>query len=204
MIDDGQNEFLEIGQHVGFVDLVTLSGPTEAPIPQRWYPLRVHPAKEFKVMKTFHQRNISGYLPVITETKTITQSRRGFQYNMQRRVTSPLFKGIILIPDFEYDACRWRTVDGTFGALRFGDWYPYLTPKLIEDVRNIEAIGNTPKSKRARKFELGQLVQVTSGPLALLCGRVERFDSRGRLSVDVEIFGRLTPTELLESQIEAV
>jgi hypothetical protein len=38
---------------------------------------------------------------------------------------------------------RWKEVDGTIGALRFGDFTHSLTPKLIAQLRSIEAIGNT-------------------------------------------------------------
>ena len=90
------------------------------------------------------------------------------------------------------------------GLLRFGEFTPYLTPKLFDDIRKIADIGNTPKSKRERLFEIGQLTRVVSGPFRDFCGRVERFDSKGRLSVGVEIFGRITPVELAESDIEPV
>lgn len=192
------------GEHVGFVDLIKIRGALEAPIPQRWYILRVHPNREFKVMKTFRQRNISAWLPLMNSQQRVMRGRHGYQYEVVRNVVSPLVSGAILIPDFECDGERWRGIDGVNGIYQMGPCTPFLTPKLIVELRNIEAIGNTPRSKRAHKFAIGALVRVTSGPFAWFCGRVERFDSRGRITVGVEIFGRLTPMELSESQIEAV
>lgn len=189
-----------------FVELVDLSqfGPLEVPIPQRWFILRVHPNREFRVMKTFRRRNISGRLPTLTSMQDYTRYRRGYEWIERKNFTSPLITGGILIPDFEVDSGRWRDVDGVIGIYRMDECTPYLTPKLFNDLCNIEAIGNTPKSKRERLFEIGQLVRVINGPFREFCARVERFDSKGRLSVGVEIFGRITPAELSEGDIVAV
>jgi transcriptional antiterminator NusG len=186
-----------------FVDMVDLSrgGPVEAPIPQRWYVLRTHPGREFKVMRMFNRRNISGWLPLITTMQLVTRWHRGYETNHKRNITSPLIPGIIIIPDFELKSDRWRDVDGTIDVLRMGPDIPCLTPALMRDLRNIEAIGNAPKSKRDRMFEIGQLVRVLNGPFKDFSARVERFDSKGRLSVGVEIFGRVTPIEVSECDI---
>jgi transcription termination/antitermination protein NusG len=188
-----------IGQIVDYVPIVE---PIAVPLPRRWYILRTHPSREFKVMKAFQLRNISAYLPVLTSMQDIRRHRPGYEWIERRNVTSPLISGCVLIPDFEAARDCWTGINGAIGLLRFGDYTPFLTPKLFDDIRKIETIGNTPKSKRERLFEIGQLTRVVNGPFRSFCGRVERFDSKGRLSVGVEIFGRITPVELNESDIE--
>jgi transcriptional antiterminator NusG len=190
------------GQIVGYVPVD--QEPIAVPLPRRWYMLRTYSNREFKVMKALKLRNISAYLPLLTSMREFTHYRRGWEWIERRNVTSPLILGVVLLPDFEVEIESWKGVDGTAGILRFGEFVPSLTPKLLNDIRRIEAIGNTPKSKRERYFEIGQLVRVVSGPFRSFCARVERFDSKGRLSVGVEIFGRITPTELEESEIEPV
>ncbi|MGJ5036580.1 transcription termination/antitermination protein NusG [Bradyrhizobium sp. HKCCYLRH3059] len=194
----------QIGDFAGYVDLAKLHAPEAAPVPQCWYILRTHPNCEAKVMKAFRLRNISAYLPVMTVMKEFQRIRRGFEWIERRNVVSPLILGAVLIPDFEERWECWRGIDGAIGLLRFGEWTPHLTPKLFQDIRNIEDIANTPKSKRQRAFEVGQLVRVLNGPFRGFSARVERIDSRGRLSVGVEIFRRITPLEIEESDIEAV
>lgn len=189
---------------VGMVDLSTIYGPLEVPLPKRWYVLQVHPNREFKVMKAFRQRNISGWVPVLTSMQETARYRRGHEWIERRNVVSPLITGGILIPDFEIQEDRWRDVDGIIGLYRIGPCLPFLTPELFRDLCNIEAIGNTPRSKRSRAFELGQLVRVVNGPFREFCARVERFDSKGRLSVGVDVFGRITPVEVSEGDIAAV
>jgi len=186
------------GQIVGYVPVG--GEPIAVPIPQRWFILNVHPGREFKVMKAFRRHHVSAWLPLITTVQDVTRYRRGFEYVDRRNVISPLISGAIIIPDFENG---WREIDGVIGIYRMGPCTPYLTPKLLNDLRSIEAIGNTPKSKRQRLFEIGQLVRVVNGPFRAFSARIERFDSKGRLSVGVEIFGRITPIELSECDIEA-
>jgi transcription termination/antitermination protein NusG len=189
------------GQIVGYVPI---GEPIAVPLPRRWYILRTHPGREFKVMRSFRHRNISAYLPRMTSMHEFRHYRRGYEWIERRNVITPLISGTILIPDFEAKIEIWKGIDGAIGLVRFGDFTPYLTPKLFKDIRNIEDIGNTPKSKRERLFEIGQLTRVVSGPFRSFCGRIERFDSKGRLSVGIEIFGRITPVVLAESEIEAV
>lgn len=193
------------GEKVGTVDLDRLFGPLEVPVaPARWYILRVHPGREAKVMKTFRQRNISAWLPLMTSRQNVTRYHRGYETTVSQQVTSPLIAGAVIVPDFEVNGDRWKGVDGVIGIYRIGPCVPVLTPELMHQLRNIEATSNTPKSKRARKFELGELTRVTSGPFAHFSARVERFDSPGRLSVGIDIFGRITPIEIDESDLEKI
>src|SRR5216684_4476922 len=153
------------GEFVELVDLWRLTGPLETPsVPQRSYMLQVHANREYRVMKTFRQRNISGWLPLLTFSQEFTRYRRGYEWIERRNVTSPMISGVIIIPDFEAELERYRSVDGVIGIYRMDDCTPFLTPKHLADLRDIEAIGNTPKSKRARAFDIGQLVRVVNGP----------------------------------------
>jgi transcriptional antiterminator NusG len=193
------------GAVVGTVDLDQLRGPLEVPaLPQRWFILRVHPHREFKVLKTFQQRNISGWLPIESSMQDVIIHRRGYQVTRKKLITSPLVSGCLIVPDFEVVGERWRSVDGIIGIYRMGPCVPVLTPELYAQLRMIEKIRNTPNSKRAHKFAVGDLVRVTSGPFAQFCGLVERVDSRSRLSVGVDIFGRITPVEIEPGDVEAV
>jgi transcriptional antiterminator NusG len=191
------------GEIVGYVDLEQLHGPREVPAdPERWYILRVHPHLQLNVMRTFRQRNISAWLPMQTETRSVSRYNRGYEKILTQQVRSPLICGAILVPDFEVKLGRFYAVDGVIDVMRVGPCVPVLKGQDVIDLRNIEAIGNTPKSKREHKFAIGELVRVTSGPFAYFCGQVERFDSTGRLTVGMKIFGRVTPISIEESDLE--
>jgi transcriptional antiterminator NusG len=189
------------GEIVGYVPV---DEPIAVPMPLRWYILRTHPGREAKVMKAFRLRNISAYLPLMTQTQEFQRYHRGREWVERKQVVSPLILGAVLIPDFEERWACWKGIDGAIGILRFGEFTPCLTHKLFRDIRLIEAIANTPKSKREHKFEIGQLVRVLNGPFQYFSARVERIDTGGRLSVGIEIFGRVTPMDIEEGDIEAV
>jgi len=188
-----------------FVEMVDLAqfGPIEVPMPKCWYVLKLHPNRETKVMRTFRQRNVSFYFPTITQSKTLTRRQRGYEFQIKRDVVSPLFPGLVFIPDFQCDRDV-LNVDGVDGYLQFGDWLAHLSAKLINDVRIIESFGNMPLARRKRLFALGQIVRVVDGPFASFNGKIERLDSNGRLSVLLDLFQRLVPVILDEQQIEAV
>lgn len=200
------------------VDYLPVNGPASVPMPQRWYIRRTAPNREFKVLKRAQQLGLSCYLPTMKSRREIRRLKAGYEWIERKRVSGPLITGAILVPDFDplplfhpertepgnVDSPDWKGVDGIFGLLRFGDFVPTLTPQMFNDIRHIEAIGNVPKSKRQRYFEVGQLVRVVSGPFRDFSARVERLDSGGRLSVGVDIFSRITPAMLDEGDIEAV
>ena len=206
------------GQIVGYVDVNQLRGPIETPMPQKWYVLVTFPNKETKVMRTFKDRNISAYQPVIRKTR-IMRGRR-------TEGTVPLFASLIFSPDFQARAGG-VFVDGVDRYLKFGNYFPYLPQcappiKLAEEkwqsryvrkdenrvpdmvgIRQLEAVGNIPVARRRRLCRIGQLVRVVGGPFASFNGMIERLDSQGRLTVLLDIFSRLTPVELDVGQIVA-
>ena len=199
---DGVNMEYQKGQIVGYVDVNQLRGPMETPMPERWYVLRTFPNKERKVMEAFEDRNISAYFPTVRERQRITRRRGGHSFDTWREINPPLFSGIIFIPDFQAKRGGVK-VDGVEGYFRMGDCYPYLTPKLMEDVRTLAAIGNLPAARKRRLWTIGQRVYVKDGPFRLFNGQIGSLDSKGRLTVLLEIFARMTPVTLDESQIEA-
>jgi transcription termination/antitermination protein NusG len=190
------------GEIVGRVDIEAMRGPFEVPMPKRWYVLLTHPNCEGKVMRTFHQRNISAYFPTVRERRRITVRRRGYSFDVVRDVRSPLFAGVILIPDFQARLGGVHDVEGVDRYFRMDQCYPYLDETGIARVRWLEGLGNIPVARRRRLFRIGQLVRITDGPFALFNGIVDRLDSRGRLTVLVDIFKRMTPIAFDEGQIE--
>ncbi|EOJ9143394.1 KOW motif-containing protein, partial [Campylobacter coli] len=60
-----------------------------------------------------------------------------------------------------------------------------------------------PKPKIS--FEEGENVRITEGPFANFTAIVEEYDMvRGLLKLNVSIFGRSTPVEILYSQVEKI
>lgn len=182
----------KIGDFVEYVPIA--DDPIAAPLePQRWFVLLTYANRERKVMRTFRERGVSAYFPVIRKRAMV----RGRLCD----IAAPLFAGVIFIPDFQAEVGGVK-VDGVDGYFKMGDCYPYLKPEHMVSVRALEAMGSIPLARRKRLWSIGQAVRITSGPFASFQGTIERLDSRGRLNVLVDIFKRMTPAEFEEGQIE--
>jgi len=54
-------------------------------------------------------------------------------------------------------------------------------------------------------FEKGEMVRIISGPFANFTAMVEEYDlDHGKLKLNVSIFGRNTPVEILYTQVEKI
>jgi transcriptional antiterminator NusG len=184
---------LKIGDFVGFMDV-----DVALPIPKLWYLLRIHPNRELAVEHKLLDRGVSAWLP---------KEKRSVRSVWSRRVlrTTPLFPGLLFIPDFEADLRRLKSLaEGIVGYVKFGERTAAATPKVMASLRQLEAAVDIPPSLRPRAYAIGQLVRVLDGPFEMFEGRIERLDSHARLSVALTIFERETPVMLDEDQIEAV
>lgn len=185
---------LKIGDFAGYMDSCDVS----LPIPKLWYLLRIQPNREMRVEDRLRDRGVSTYLPKEKRTVKGVWSRRVLR-------TMPLFPGLMLIPDFEADLRRLKSLaDGIIGYVRFGERTAAATPKVMASLRQLEAIIDIPPSQRPRAYAIGQVVRVVDGPFEFFEGKIERLDSHGRLSVALTVFERETPVTLDEGQIEAV
>lgn len=193
----------QVGDHAGFVDLMQ-GVALEAPLPKAWHLLQVFPNREFKVMKAFRQRNISAYLPTEVQSRNRSTGAPARRAHLGRTTTSPLFPGLIFIPDFQVARLMrpGLNVEGIEGFLYIGPCLATLQPDELDQVRAIEVLKNTPRGQR--KYVLGQLVRLTEGPFAGFAGRIDRLDSRGRLTVLLDAVKRGIPVKTSEVQIEPV
>ncbi|MBN8972934.1 MAG: hypothetical protein J0H51_13065 [Rhizobiales bacterium] len=176
----------------------------EVPLPSCWYVLRTHPGKERKVLTSLRREDVNFYFPTFPREETVVRRRYGYEVKVKRTVTTPLFPGMIFVPDFECERVNLAVVEGCSGFLWFGDWKAYLKPTAIADIVAINAVANVPRSKREAMFKAGQLVRIVDGPFASFNGRIERLDSKGRLSVLVDLFKRMTPVMFEAGQLEPV
>ena len=62
--------------------------------------------------------------------------------------------------------------------------------------------GSLKKTRTSVSFSEGESVKVTEGPFATFVGTVEAVSDKGKLRVNVSIFGRPTPVELEYNQVE--
>jgi len=186
---------LKIGENVA--QLVVQPMPALRSLPSWWYLLRVHPGREFKVMRGFNRSGIASYLPTFPKQQ---RSERMCRVVMST-VVRPLFPGLIFIPEFEADIDRLRTVDGVTSFLHFGDAVARLSPQLFEEVRQLEAVLAVPRSKR---YRAGDELLIKDGPFAGWISRFDRLEDGGRIRVLIDTIQRGLSVTIAESQVEPV
>jgi transcriptional antiterminator NusG len=185
---------LKIGDFVEPVDVA----PKVKPEPKHWYLLRVHPNRELTIEQKLTDRGVSVYVPKEKRTVPTVWSRRALR-------TVPIFPGMILIPDFEANLRKLRSLaDGIIGYVTFGDCVAIARPEAMDIIRNIEASFDLSPSQRKRKYAVDQQVRVVNGAFEWMEGRIQRLDSHGRLKVLLHIMEREVLVELDEDQIGPV
>ena len=122
-----------------------------------------------------------------------------------------LFPGYIFVqmdlgdnPDEPNEA--WEVVRYTPGVTGFVGTATKAVPLTPEEemrmLGSLGIIGTKEKPKVRVSFEVGDMVQVTTGPFSDFTGVVSDLDpDKGKLKVLVSIFGRETPVELDFSQV---
>ena len=80
------------------------------------------------------------------------------------------------------------------------------TPLTEKDINTIlEKVQKRAAPKPKIFFEDGESVRITEGPFANFTGIVEEYDMiHGKLRLNVSIFGRSTPVDILYSQVEKI
>ncbi|MGX0963176.1 transcriptional antiterminator NusG [Bradyrhizobium japonicum] len=173
-----------------------------APEAKHWHLLDVYPGREQKVMRWFRYYGIDGWYPI-----EISYVRRGIggparKPHLGRRVFRPLVPGLIFVPDYE----RVPALPDVDGFHHVGDCLARMSVEDMARLRDIEAYLNTPRSERRHrgKLSVGELVRVVDGPFFDFVGRLERLDSRGRLTVLIDAFKRSVSLQMDEMQIEPI
>jgi transcription antitermination factor NusG len=188
-------QLLKIGDFVGMIEPPIIDPPR---IPKLWYMLRTVPNKEIGIEEKLCERGVAVYLPKETQSR-----RTGWNRRVLRRVA--IFSGAIFVPDFEADLARLKSIsEGIMGYVRCESNLLVISPKIMEQIKKFEKLLDVPPGQRKRAFYVSQEVRIKGGSFDMWMGYVASLDSKHRLTVLVNLLGRMVPVELSEDQVEAV
>lgn len=166
------------------------------PLPKLWYLLRLHPNYDLKAERQLHQQGISAYVP--KESRIVKAS-----WNRRVSRTVPMFPGAMFVPDFDADIARLKNAaDGVGGFVKYCGEALKISLRTMAEVRRFEAKRNGLPEER--KFKVNQKIRIVGGPFDMLEGRIERMESRYRISVLIEFLCNSTKVQISEDEIEAV
>lgn len=124
----------------------------------------------------------------------------------KRTITKKLFPGYVLINMVMNDK-TWHLVKDTDKITGFvGGTADKPAPLSEEEAAYMtgKSEGGVKKTRTSVNFAEGEQVKVIEGPFASFVGTVEAVNEKGKLKVNVSIFGRPTPVELDYSQVEKI
>lgn len=173
----------------------------------KWYVAHALTGQENKVVKTLKDRIVNyslteSFSEILVPEESVTSTVNG----RKRTIKKKFFPGYVLIKMIMNDK-TWHLVKDTDKITGFlGGSSDKPTP-ISDEEANYMLNQNQDGFKRTKSsidFSEGDSVKVMEGPFASFVGTVENVNDKGKLKVNVSIFGRPTPVELDSSQVEKV
>ncbi len=173
----------------------------------KWFVAHALTGQENKVAKTLKDRIVNFGLTeyfseILIPEETVVSNVNG----RKRTIKKKFFPGYVLIKMIMNDK-TWHLVKDTDKITGFlGGSTDKPTPISEEEAAYMtnQAVDGFKRPKSNVSFSEGDSVKVMEGPFTSFVGTVEAVSDKGKLKVNVSIFGRPTPVELDFSQVEKV
>ena len=173
----------------------------------KWYVAHALTGQENKVAKALKERIFNyGLAEYFSQILVPEESVISMANGRKRKIKKKYFPGYVMVKMVMNDQ-TWHLVKDTDKITGFlgGD---KERPTPISEKEASYMIGQVSEGfKRPRtslSFSEGDSVRVMEGPFVSFVGTVEAVNEKGKLRVNVSIFGRPTPVELEFSQVEKV
>lgn len=176
----------------------------------RWYALQTYSGHENKV-KTLIERKIGeieegteekGVVEVIVPTQEVVEIKGGKKVTKEKR----LYPGYVLVKAV-LDQETVYEINNVQGVIRFlGGTDVEPQPLKQDEVNKILGISEELEEAGPEEevpFRTGQAVEIKEGPFSDFSGTVQEvFHDKGKVRVEVSLFGRPTSVELDYTQLE--
>ena len=182
------------------MDEIVLGSQEPAPKKPRWYILHTYSGFEQRVQKTINEMIRNGQDGgtiqecVVPTEKVIELSKGG----TKRTTTRKFYPGYVMVNMVMTEA-SWNLIQSIPKVTGFIGGKNRPTPMKDQEAERILALMETRKETPRPKFsfERGDEVRIIDGPFSTFIGIVEEvMYDKGKLRVNVSIFGRQTPVEL--------
>ena len=172
----------------------------------KWYAIQTYAGSEQSVKRAIEtlvkDNGVEEKLKnILVPTEDVIEVKNG-----EKKITErSIYPGYAFI-EIDLDTSLWQKIQSLPKVGRFIGESKRPTPLSEKD---IGVILEKAQKKGAPKpkifFENGESVRITEGPFANFTGMVEEYDmEHGKLRLNVSIFGRSTPVEILYSQVEKI
>jgi transcription termination/antitermination protein NusG len=176
----------------------------------RWYAIQTYSGHENKVKKLIEFRiaEESGessedkqIQEVLVPTQDVVEIKNGKRVTVTRR----LYPGYVLVKMVSNQRTQ-HVVNNIQGVIKFVG--PGTEPQPLRDEEVAKILGLAPveeelEPKEEIPFRVSQVVEVTDGPFKDFTGTVQEvYHDKGKVKVEVSLFGRPTPVEVDYTQLK--
>lgn len=172
----------------------------------KWYAIQTYAGSEMSVKRAIEtlvkDHHIEDKLKeVLVPTEDVIEVKNGKQKISERS----LYPGYAFA-NIDLDTSLWHKIQSLPKVSRFIGEAKKPTPLSEKDINLIlEKVEKRGAPKPKISFDEGESVRITEGPFANFTGIVEEYDMvHGKLRLNVSIFGRSTPVEILYSQVQKI
>lgn len=141
----------------------------------------------------------------IEEVLVPTEEVFYYKNKEKKELTQSIYKGYVFIKA-SLDNDLWHMIASLPRVGRFIGESGTPTPLSNEDIAKIQEKANTKSQPKPKVYyEAGEMIRVIDGPFANFTATVEEYDMQTRkLKLNISIFGRNTPVDMEDSQVEKI
>jgi transcriptional antiterminator NusG len=172
----------------------------------KWYAIQTYAGSEQSVKRAIEamaeQLGLQDRIEeIVVPTEDVIEVKNG-----KKKITERSLYPGYAFAKMDLDTDLWQKIQSLPRVSRFIGESKKPTPLNEKDVQNIlDKVQNRAAPKPKISFETGEMVRIVDGPFANFTGMVEEYDlEHGKLKLNVSIFGRSTPVEILYSQVEKI
>jgi len=172
----------------------------------QWYAVQTYAGSEQSVKRAIQQLAIDYGIQekiqnVVVPTEEVIEVKNGAKKITERT----LYSGYVFA-QIDLDTDLWHKIQSLPRVSRFIGEQKTPTALSESDIKNILSKMEKKEAPRPKiDFEKGEIVRIIEGSFANFTGMVEEFDlDHGKLKLNVSIFGRNTPVEILYTQVEKI
>jgi transcriptional antiterminator NusG len=172
----------------------------------QWYAIQVYSGSEQAVKKGIELLAVEYGIQdkvhsIIVPTEEVIEVKNG-----EKKITERTLYSGYVFAHVDLDTDLWHKVQSLPKVSRFIGEGKTATPLTESDIKVILDKMEKKQAPRPKiDFEEGEMVRIVDGPFSNFTGMVDEYDlNHGKLKLNVSIFGRSTPVEILYSQVEKI
>jgi len=172
----------------------------------QWYAIQTYAGSEQAVKRGIEQLAVDYGLEekierIVVPTEEVIEVKNG-----EKKITERTLYSGYVFAQIDLDTDLWHKIQSLPRVSRFIGEQKTPTPLTEADIKVILDKMEQKAAPRPKvDFETGEMVRIIDGPFANFTGMVEEYDlDHGKLKLNVSIFGRNTPVEILYTQVEKI